>query len=132
MHQDAVDRDVGIQLRNSFQYIVLAYVCRQTVLQGTDADLLGPQQFIAHINLAGRVFTDKQHGQGRVDLLSRQDLNLFSNLLENLGCDGFAVDFAGKCGDGADQKSHRCLDCMGTMRSSRRRCTPMTHHRPAG
>ena len=42
--------------------------------------------------------------------LLRQGQNLFSNLVENPGRDGFAVDNAGKCRGGADQKSHRRLD----------------------
>ncbi|MNR28436.1 hypothetical protein D3C85_1457600 [compost metagenome] len=42
LHQDAVHRAVGVQLRNQFQHLVLAGIFRQAVLQGSDADLLGP------------------------------------------------------------------------------------------
>ncbi|MNH35914.1 hypothetical protein D3C79_966570 [compost metagenome] len=110
LHQDAVHGDVGVQLRDQLQHLRLTGVFRQTVLQRADANLPGPQQLVAHIHLTGRVSTHQQHGQGGENLLSGQDLNLFSNLVENQGRDGFAIDIAGRCGGGVEQNSHRCLD----------------------
>ena len=69
LHEDAVDRRIGIQLRKQVQHLRLAGILRQPVFQGANPDFLGPQQFIAHVDVAGRVIAHQQYRQGRVDLL---------------------------------------------------------------
>ena len=66
LQQDAVDLIVVIQTGNQRLDVRLAGISRQMVMQGSHAAFLGLAHLVAHIDLAGRIFTDQDHRERRL------------------------------------------------------------------
>ena len=70
LYQDAVDLRVVIELLHQGQERLLAGVGIQAVLEGGHAGFFGLLRFVAHVDAAGRVFADQDHGEARRDSMA--------------------------------------------------------------
>ena len=87
LNQDAVDASVGVELGNLCQKLLLRRFGRHSKFERTDARIRASLDFVAHINLAGGIVADENHGQRRGNALFGKRGNL---------CFHFGADFSGK------------------------------------
>ena len=107
LHQDAVDRVVGVQLLDQRQQLGLGRGLGQVVARRDDAGLLAGEPLVAHVHLRRRVVAHQDHGQARAaQAAGGQPVRRDAHFALDLGGDGLAVDDLRAGGFSA---GHRCL-----------------------
>ena len=119
LHQDAVDRRVGVEAVDQREQLYLRGAFRQVVGPGEEADLFAVLALVRDIDLGGRIAADQDHRQaGNAQALLAALGDALGYLLAEAGGDRFAVDqFCGHVG-GATIESGEKKDAHFRMPSS--------------
>ena len=92
LDQDAMNGWVAIQPFDQGQQIVLTGFDVQPVFETAHPDLQGLAGLVAHIDFAGRIVADQDHGQAGLQTLERQLCHLVGDFGPKPGRKGLAVD----------------------------------------
>ncbi len=93
LHQDAVDRGIGIQPLDEAQELGLRGGVGQVVAHRHEPALLAGHALVAHVDVRGRVVADEHHGEPGPAFAARgEPVAFLANLAPDVRRDGLAVD----------------------------------------
>jgi hypothetical protein len=95
LHQDAVDAGVGIERGDAGQQVGFGQAGVVLLHHRAQAVVLAGLDLVAHIDRAGRVLTDQDHGQAGLSAFGGERRGARGDLGADLGAEGDAVDDLG-------------------------------------
>jgi len=93
LNQDAINGIVSVEFLNKCQNIGFSCIGGQAVLKGLHATFTGLFAFVTNVDGAGRIITNQNHGQARIEAMGPlQARHLRADPLAQVSGKGFAVN----------------------------------------